>query len=72
MAFFTPALKSRLHPGYSHPVLVGWQVDSTTITASNLVFPIFLSDKPDAKEEIKAMPGQVILFCFIFILFWVF
>lgn len=56
---FQPSLKARLHPAYSHPALVAWQNDATTVRAEQLVYPIFVTDDDDAKEEIKAMPGQV-------------
>ena len=55
---YTPALTSRLHPAYSHPALVAWQNDASTLRADQLVYPIFVVDAPDAKEEIKALPGQ--------------
>ncbi len=55
---YTPALTSRLHPAYSHPALVAWQNDASTLRADQLVYPIFVVDSPDAKEEIKALPGQ--------------
>ncbi|KAK7502576.1 hypothetical protein BaRGS_00006151 [Batillaria attramentaria] len=46
-----------LHSGYFHPVLRSWNSSNTTITANNLMFPIFVVDDEDAVQEIKSMPG---------------
>jgi porphobilinogen synthase len=55
---FTPALKSRLHGAYSHPVMREWQSDTAKVEKQHMVYPIFVTDVPDMKEEIRAMPGQ--------------
>ncbi|XP_060585759.1 delta-aminolevulinic acid dehydratase-like [Ruditapes philippinarum] len=47
-----------LHSGYHHPVLRSWQATNTTITAENLIYPIFITDDDDAIQEIASMPGQ--------------
>lgn len=50
-------ISSLLHSGYQTPLTRSWQEDGCRITSDNLMFPIFMHDKP-GKEEIKAMPGQ--------------
>uniref|UniRef100_A0A8V1ADZ5 porphobilinogen synthase n=1 Tax=Gallus gallus TaxID=9031 RepID=A0A8V1ADZ5_CHICK len=49
---------SLLHSGYFHPVLRSWQCTATTFNASNLIYPIFVTDSPDAVEPIASLPGQ--------------
>ncbi|KAK2535519.1 hypothetical protein Q9233_003816 [Columba guinea] len=49
---------SLLHSGYFHPVLRSWQCTATTFDASNLIYPIFVTDSPDAVESIPSLPGQ--------------
>ncbi|XP_010569376.1 PREDICTED: delta-aminolevulinic acid dehydratase isoform X3 [Haliaeetus leucocephalus] len=49
---------SLLHSGYFHPVLRSWQCTATTFDASNLIYPIFVTDSPDAVEPIPSLPGQ--------------
>lgn len=49
--------KHILHSGYFHPLLRSWQSPNVEITANNLMYPIFLLDDPNAKDEIKSMPG---------------
>ncbi|KFW90711.1 Delta-aminolevulinic acid dehydratase, partial [Phalacrocorax carbo] len=41
-----------------HPVLRSWQCTATTFDASNLIYPIFVTDSPDAVEPIPSLPGQ--------------
>nr|XP_009666499.1 PREDICTED: delta-aminolevulinic acid dehydratase [Struthio camelus australis] len=50
--------ESLLHSGYFHPVLRSWQCSATTFDASNLIYPIFVTDSPDAVEPIASLPGQ--------------
>ena len=47
----------RLHPGYGHETLRGWQAEAT-LEPRQLVYPIFVTDRPRAREAIAAMPGQ--------------
>ncbi|KFV64552.1 Delta-aminolevulinic acid dehydratase, partial [Dryobates pubescens] len=47
-----------LHSGYFHPVLRSWQCTTTAFDASNLIYPIFVTDSPDAVEPIPSLPGQ--------------
>jgi len=47
----------RLHPGYAHPVLRRWQ-SGPDVDPSQLVYPIFVVDDSDARQEINGMPGQ--------------
>lgn len=35
--------QSVLHSGYFHPLLRSWQTASSTISASNLIYPIFVT-----------------------------
>lgn len=44
--------KDWFHPGYSHSVMRAWQREST-LTKSDLLYPIFITDEPNAKQEIK-------------------
>lgn len=48
----------RLHSGYFHEVVREWQTANTFVTASNLVYPIFITDAENAVEEIASMPEQ--------------
>ncbi len=57
MSEFNVPYSHRLHPGYGHPLLREWQAEST-FTASQLIYPLFLVEDPDARQEIGAMPGQ--------------
>ncbi|XP_065191753.1 delta-aminolevulinic acid dehydratase-like [Sycon ciliatum] len=47
-----------LHSGYGHAVLRRWQASGTTVSADNLMYPIFVTDDVDGKEEIGSLPGQ--------------
>lgn len=35
--------QSVLHSGYFHPLLRTWQAATTTLSASNLIYPIFVT-----------------------------
>ncbi|XP_030391732.1 delta-aminolevulinic acid dehydratase [Gopherus evgoodei] len=50
--------QSVLHSGYFHPVLRSWQASATAFDASNFIYPIFVTDSPDAVEPIASLPGQ--------------
>ncbi|XP_051893256.1 delta-aminolevulinic acid dehydratase [Pristis pectinata] len=50
--------ESLLHCGYSHPLLRAWQTCATSFTASNLIYPIFVTDDANAVEPIASLPGQ--------------
>ncbi|VDI03081.1 porphobilinogen synthase [Mytilus galloprovincialis] len=47
-----------LHSGYHHQVLRSWQQTNTSITADNLIYPLFITDDDDTVQEITSMPGQ--------------
>ncbi|ESO98822.1 hypothetical protein LOTGIDRAFT_114080 [Lottia gigantea] len=47
-----------LHSGYFHPVLRSWQTSNTSIQPEHLIYPIFITNDPDALEEIPSLPGQ--------------
>lgn len=47
-----------LHSGFQHELLRKWQSANTEITKAHLVYPVFVTDSEDAKEEITSMPDQ--------------
>jgi porphobilinogen synthase len=47
-----------LHPSISHPILREWQTMRSFIQKSQFVYPIFLLDVPNKKNEIPSMPEQ--------------
>uniref|UniRef100_A0A8B9HM83 porphobilinogen synthase n=1 Tax=Astyanax mexicanus TaxID=7994 RepID=A0A8B9HM83_ASTMX len=49
---------SILHSGYFHPTLRHWQTCATDLRPDNLIYPIFITDSPDAVEPIASLPGQ--------------
>lgn len=49
---------SLLHSGYHHPVHRAWQANGLSLTRKDLVFPLFITDDPNAKEPIPSLPGQ--------------
>ncbi|XP_027725245.1 delta-aminolevulinic acid dehydratase isoform X2 [Vombatus ursinus] len=49
--------ESLLHSGYFHPLLRNWQTAASTFDASNLIYPIFVTDIPDAVQPIDSLPG---------------
>ncbi|XP_026804233.1 delta-aminolevulinic acid dehydratase [Rhopalosiphum maidis] len=46
-----------IHSGYFNDTLRQWQCQNTQITSLNLMYPIFILDEKDVREEIKSMPG---------------
>lgn len=55
---YIPPPQANLHPASSHSVLRAVHSLNTQITPTSLMYPIFISDKADAKEEIASLPGQ--------------
>ncbi|XP_046906924.1 delta-aminolevulinic acid dehydratase [Hypomesus transpacificus] len=51
-------VQSLLHSGYFHPTLRSWQTSASHLTPDNLIYPIFVTDSPDAVEPIASLPGQ--------------
>ncbi|XP_040487687.1 delta-aminolevulinic acid dehydratase isoform X1 [Ursus maritimus] len=49
--------QSVLHSGYFHPLLRAWQAAATPLSASNLIYPIFVTDVPDDVQPIDSLPG---------------
>ncbi|XP_021504512.1 delta-aminolevulinic acid dehydratase [Meriones unguiculatus] len=49
--------QSILHSGYFHPLLRAWQTAASTVSASNLIYPIFVTDVPDDVQPIASLPG---------------
>lgn len=60
--WFTKAImqpvESLLHSGYFHPTLRYWQTCGSDLKPENLIYPIFITDSPDAVEPIASLPGQ--------------
>ena len=46
-----------LQGGYQHPLSRSWQA-KRTLTKGMLMYPIFITDDPDARVEIPSLPGQ--------------
>ncbi|KAL0250423.1 hypothetical protein I308_102596 [Cryptococcus tetragattii IND107] len=51
-------ISSVLHGGIHHPTLRTWQANGRNLTKSMLIYPIFISDDPDAEQEVVTLPGQ--------------
>ncbi|CAO3613970.1 unnamed protein product [Cunninghamella blakesleeana] len=49
--------KSILHGGYHHPLSRSWQAERT-LTKEMLMYPIFITDDPEALEPLVALPEQ--------------
>ncbi|KAJ8286805.1 hypothetical protein GJAV_G00043460 [Gymnothorax javanicus] len=52
------SVESLLHSGYFHPTLRYWQTCAADLRPENLIYPIFITDTPDAVEPIASLPGQ--------------
>jgi len=50
-------ISSILQGGYQHPLSRSWQ-GKRALTKSMLMYPIFITDDPDASVEIKTLPNQ--------------
>ncbi|KAF5370791.1 hypothetical protein D9758_001952 [Tetrapyrgos nigripes] len=50
-------ISSVLQGGYHHPLARKWQAQRQ-LTKSMLMYPIFITDDPDAKVTISSLPGQ--------------
>jgi len=50
-------ISSILQGGYQHPTSRSWQA-KRQLTKSMLMYPIFITDEPDASQEIATLPGQ--------------
>ncbi|OBZ68071.1 Delta-aminolevulinic acid dehydratase [Grifola frondosa] len=50
-------ISSVLQGGYQHPLSRSWQAQRS-LTKSMLMYPIFITDDPDACVEIPSLPGQ--------------
>jgi porphobilinogen synthase len=51
-------VRSILHGGIHHPTLRIFQSLGRSLTKSSFIYPIFISDDPDAEEIIATLPGQ--------------
>lgn len=50
-------ISSILQGGYHHPLARSWQTKQQ-LTKSMLMYPIFITDDPDARVEVRSLPGQ--------------
>lgn len=50
-------ISSILQGGYHHPLTRTWQAERS-LTKGMLMYPIFITDDPDASVEIASLPGQ--------------
>ncbi|KAH9942259.1 tetrapyrrole biosynthesis porphobilinogen synthase [Epithele typhae] len=50
-------ISSILQGGYQHPLSRSWQ-GQRTLTKNMFMYPIFITDEPDARVEISSLPGQ--------------
>ncbi|MBZ3882003.1 Delta-aminolevulinic acid dehydratase [Sciurus carolinensis] len=50
--------QSVLHSGYFHPLPQTWQTAATTLSASNFIYPIFVTDVPDDIQPIASLTGM--------------
>ena len=48
---------SILQGGYQHPLSRSWQAQRS-LTKSMFMYPIFITDEPDARVEVPTLPGQ--------------
>ncbi|KAJ3368334.1 hypothetical protein GGF31_006425 [Allomyces arbusculus] len=48
--------RTRLHPANQHPTLRAWNSEPR-VRAEHLVYPVFVTDVPDAIEPIASLPG---------------
>lgn len=53
----SPSISSHLHSGYSHPLLRTWQSGNTNLSQSHLMYPLFVTEDPEAFEGIPSIPG---------------
>ncbi|KAF9820349.1 hypothetical protein IEO21_01358 [Rhodonia placenta] len=53
----TMEISSILQGGYQHPLSRSWQA-RRHLTKSMLMYPIFITDDPDASVDIPSLPGQ--------------
>lgn len=51
-------ISSVLHGGTHHPTLRAWQNQGRNLAKSSFIYPIFLTDDPDAEQVIQTLPGQ--------------
>ena len=51
-----------LQSGYFHPLLRSWQQSMTTVLPETLIYPVFVTDDPDAEENIPSLPGDYLLY----------
>ncbi|GAA5919693.1 hypothetical protein JCM6882_006754 [Rhodosporidiobolus microsporus] len=54
---FAVGISGHLQGGYHHPLLRSWQAERH-LTKDMLMYPIFITDEPDAEVEILSLPGQ--------------
>ncbi|KAK2735973.1 Aminolevulinate dehydratase [Myotisia sp. PD_48] len=50
-------ISSQLHAGYSHPLAREWQSEKQ-LTKSMLIYPLFITDRPDDEIAVPSLPNQ--------------
>jgi len=55
---FRPLPKNRFHASLAHPLARTWASGDTNVTASNMMYPIFISDDKSNRTAIPSLPGQ--------------
>ncbi|KAI5283679.1 Aminolevulinate dehydratase [Ascosphaera aggregata] len=50
-------ISSQLHSGYNHMLSRSWQAERQ-LTKSMLIYPLFITDRPDEEESIPSLPNQ--------------
>ncbi|KAI5298445.1 hypothetical protein KEM56_004062, partial [Ascosphaera pollenicola] len=50
-------ISSQLHSGYSHVLSRSWQAERQ-LTKSMLIYPLFITDRPDEEESVSSLPNQ--------------
>ena len=55
--FSLTSSRSILQGGYQHPLSRSWQYNKT-LTKSMLMYPISITDDPEASTVIQSLPGQ--------------
>ncbi|EEQ28520.1 Aminolevulinate dehydratase [Microsporum canis] len=51
------SISSQLHAGYNHPLTREWQAERQ-LTKSMLMYPLFITDRPDDQIAVPSLPNQ--------------
>lgn len=55
---FRPLPKNRFHASLAHPLARTWAAGNTNVSASHMMYPVFISDEKSARTAIPSLPGQ--------------